>query len=95
MIKLKHNTDENDFSQSALDLTPLLDILFILLVFFMLTSGLTALFFDLNLPSSEKNLSAGDSHKQITIAIHPNHYQLDSKRFTDFATFIKNLAQGG
>ncbi|TNE39174.1 MAG: hypothetical protein EP348_03865 [Alphaproteobacteria bacterium] len=69
----------------APDLTPMLDILFILLVFFMLTAGAVFHSLDLTLPSSvEEEVTLVNEPKHILLEIREAGYGLDG---TDFATF--------
>ena len=69
----------------APDLTPILDILFILLVFFMLTAGAVFQSLDLRLPSGVSEvLSPVDEPKRITLEIGTGVYALDGRRITDF-----------
>ena len=69
----------------APDLTPMLDILFILLVFFMLTAGAVFQSLDLKLPSSvSKELPLVSAPKQIMLEIHEHGYVIDGKAVGDF-----------
>ncbi len=74
------------------DLTPMLDILFILLVFFMLTAGAVYQSLDLTLPSSvAEELSTLDAPKHIMLEIHDNHYAIDGQKqaaFDDLKTAL-------
>lgn len=70
----------------APDLTPMLDILFILLVFFMLTAGVVLRTLDVRLPAAAdyaQPLIAKE--EQIVLELHPAFYVLDGERLTDFA----------
>lgn len=72
----------------APDLTPMLDILFILLVFFMLTAGAVFHSLDLNLPSSvSEELVLINEPKHIMLEIRENVYALDGRTIEDFSAF--------
>ena len=76
------------------DLTSMLDILFILLVFFMLTAGAVFQSFDLVLPSSESDkLESFNQSKQLVLEIHQNHYSLDGQKLTSFTSLQALIAQ--
>ena len=76
------------------DLTSMLDILFILLVFFMLTIGSVYQSLDLKLPSSameeipQENLS-----KKIMLEIGNDRYALDGKLIKEFEQFKKAVIE--
>ncbi|SMN12083.1 Biopolymer transport protein ExbD1 [uncultured Candidatus Thioglobus sp.] len=84
MIKV----DEDYFSaeNASLDLTPLLDIMFILLVFFMLTSGNIAQSLKMVLPENvQKALPNMNANKHILLEIGKKSYALDGKKFKHFS----------
>lgn len=88
MITLRHN-DPHDGSLRDLapDLTPMLDILFILLVFFMLTAGAVFQSLDVKLPSSvSEELTLLDKPKHIMLEIRGDSYALDGKKLADFSS---------
>lgn len=69
----------------APDLTPMLDILFILLVFFLLTVGTVLRSLDLQLPSAvEEELEQHNEPKHIMLEIRESSYALDGKEFDHF-----------
>lgn len=69
----------------APDLTPMLDILFILLVFFLLTVGTVLRSLDLQLPSAvEEELEQLNEPKHIMLEIRESSYALDGKEFDHF-----------
>lgn len=69
----------------APDLTPMLDILFILLVFFLLTVGTVMRSLDLQLPSAvEEELEQLNEPRHIMLEIRESSYALDSQEFTHF-----------
>lgn len=74
------------------DLTPMLDILFILLVFFMLTAGAALQSLDLKLPSSVSDTKPIDTHsKHIMLEIHPHHYVIDTQKIDSLPLLKKAL----
>ena len=87
MIHLhQQGTQEGILRDLAPDLTPVLDILFILLVFFMLTAGAVFQSLDLTLPSStSKELAAVSPSKHIILEIKKDSYALNGKVLNDFA----------
>lgn len=86
MIKL--NTEDphgGTLRDLAPDLTPMLDILFILLVFFLLTAGAVFQSLDLKLPSTvEEEVSLVNAPKHIMLEIRESSYALDGKEISDF-----------
>lgn len=88
MIALESNADDDQvLGDLALDLTPMLDILFILLVFFMLTAGTVFQSFEVNLPSSvTDDVPPLGSQKNIVLEITTNGYALDGHSFSSFST---------
>jgi biopolymer transport protein ExbD len=77
----------------APDLTPMLDILFILLVFFLLTAGSVFQSLDLKLPSSvEEEVELINAPKHIMLEIREGSYALDGEelsRFEDLKASLK------
>ncbi|MCY4324455.1 MAG: biopolymer transporter ExbD [Betaproteobacteria bacterium] len=68
----------------AVDLTALLDILFVLLVFFMLTAGIALQSLDLKLPASDKaNLPAPVPGAAAVLEIRPAGYAIDGQLVSD------------
>lgn len=62
----------------APDMTPMLDIMFILLVFFMLTAGVALQSLDLKLPGSvSEELPALDAPNHVLLQIRKDDYVLD------------------
>lgn len=85
MITLKQKSS-SELSNSFLpDLTSMLDILFILLVFFMITAGTTFRSLNLNVPSSaSKDLSFIPSINRILLEIDHDKYALNGEIIYDF-----------
>lgn len=77
MIKVEQSEGDalSDFTP---DLTPMLDILFILLVFFILTAGAVFQSLELTLPENvSEELELAHEPKHIMLEIRPNGYALD------------------
>lgn len=86
MINLRQS-DPHDgtLRDLAPDLTPMLDILFILLVFFMITAGAVFQSLDLTLPSSvAEELSIVNEPKHIMLEIRESGYAIDGKQIAEF-----------
>ncbi len=76
----------------APDLTPMLDILFMLLVFFLLTAGSVLQSLELNLPSAvEEELADVRTPKHILLEIRTETYALDGEEMPDFAALKETL----
>lgn len=86
MIQLsRERVQDGALRDLAPDLTPMLDILFILLVFFMLTAGAILQSLDVQLPASiseERVLLNEPQH--IMVEIHVDSYVLDGRTVADF-----------
>lgn len=82
MIKLDE-TDDTVLSDFAPDLTPMLDILFILLVFFILTAGAVFQSLELTLPENvSEELELAHEPKHIMLEIRAQNYALDGEEFS-------------
>ncbi|USG59541.1 biopolymer transporter ExbD [Sneathiella marina] len=69
----------------APDLTPMLDILFILLVFFLLTAGAVFQSLDLKLPSSvEDEINLVNAPQHIMLEIRSDSYAVDGEMINSF-----------
>ncbi len=85
MIKTPSHHQSNIGSDLAPDLTPMLDILFIMLVFFLLTAGAVFQSLDIQLPSSVmEELSMVNEPKHIMLQIRKDSYSLNDKTITTF-----------
>lgn len=94
MIKLQ-SEDPNGGTMRDLapDLTPMLDILFILLVFFLLTVGTTLRALDLQLPSAvEKELEQLNEPRHFMLEIRKGSYALDGEAIADFENLKAAIA---
>lgn len=69
----------------APDLTPMLDILFILLVFFMLTAGVVLRTLDVRLPAADYALPLTPQAQQTLLELHAEFYVLNGERLADIA----------
>ena len=90
------NEDSKDGTLRDLipDLTPMLDVLFILLLFLMLSQGIIFKALDLNLPSSSNSkLKNYDNPKNIILEIHDDFYVLDEQKITEFDNLTNLIAQ--
>ncbi len=87
MITLQsEDPHEGTLRDLAPDLTPMLDILFILLVFFLLTVGTVLRSLDLQLPSAvEEELEQLNEPRHIMLEIREGSYALDGKQIANFS----------
>ncbi len=87
MIELTANQQsDHSLGELVLDLTPILDILFILLVFFMLTAGAVLQAINIDLPASGNDaIEVIDEPKHILLEINAGGYTLDSDSAANFA----------
>lgn len=74
------------------DLTAMLDILFILLVFFILTAGTAFHTLDLTLPATKsQTLPVASKTQTILLEVQKGQYLLDKKPIADMATLERTL----
>ena len=88
----------NDESNQSfgLDLTPLIDIIFIVLVFLLLTANTQLLSLPVDVPTeADSNLSAlsQDKHIAINVLQTEPHWALDGQSFSDFNAFEAAFTQ--
>lgn len=77
-------------SNVGIDLTPLIDIIFIVLVFLLLTANTQLLTLPVDIPteaSSELTALPQKQHIGINILANEPYWALDGETFTDFAQF--------
>lgn len=75
----------NVLTDLAVDLTPMIDILFILLVFFLLTAGTTLRALDLELPKNvTEDLQPVDAPKHVLLQIKQDGFKINNQEFVDF-----------
>lgn len=86
MISLQSNDFSNySTDNTTLDLTPILDIVFILLIFFMLTSGNVTQSLNISLPENvQQALPTIETSNNIILEVSINSYALDGKKFKRF-----------
>jgi biopolymer transport protein ExbD len=85
MIKIPSHHDSSSNEDVSPDLTPMLDILFIMLVFFMLTTGVVLQSLELELPSSVmEELTLLNEPKHIMLEIRKEEYSLSGEVIIDF-----------
>lgn len=78
----------------APDLTPMLDILFILLVFFLLTAGAVFQSLDLKLPSSvEEEVDLVNAPNHIMLEIREGSYALNGREIAGFEDLKSGLKE--
>lgn len=91
MIALAHNEENEGFLKDLIpDLTPMLDILFILLVFFMLAVGQVFQTMDLTLPKStaqEMQQVQMDNMIVLSLGDDESSYAINDQKFTDIEAF--------
>ncbi len=91
MIALNANDENEGFLKDLIpDLTPMLDILFILLVFFMLAVGQVFQTMDLTLPEStaqEMQTTQIDNMIVLSLGDAKNSYAINQQKFKDFEDF--------
>ncbi|MBW3695532.1 biopolymer transporter ExbD [Vibrio sp. T187] len=85
MIKVS----QQSHSTSSVDLTPLLDIIFIVMVFLMLTASIRLESLDVNLPSADTPTVSEVDSQSITVNIldREPYWAIDSKEYIDWENF--------
>lgn len=81
---------------NTLDLTVLLDIVFILLIFFILTANVAQNVFDLTLPKADENYKEEESLANkgtiIKLTLFTNgEYAIGDNRLSDYSTFKNQI----
>ncbi|HHX8485559.1 TPA: ExbD/TolR family protein [Vibrio diabolicus] len=92
MIKTPKNNTRNDLTP---DLTPLLDIIFIVMVFLMLTAAVKLDSLDVNLPSTESQAVADVDKQSITVNILKDepYWAINGKTYIDWDNFTLALLE--
>jgi len=89
MISADLSNDSSDTtSEMTLDMTPLIDIIFIILVFLILTANSQLLSLPIEVPTSpDQELTAVAQEKTITINVMPSapFWAIDGQTFEDFS----------
>ncbi len=74
----------NSTQQQNCDLTPMVDILFILIVFFLLTIGISIRTLDVNLPQSKEQIQVTEGGNNILLQITKEGYKLGNSEKLSF-----------
>ncbi|HHF3075212.1 biopolymer transporter ExbD [Vibrio alginolyticus] len=92
MIKTPKDNTRNDLTP---DLTPLLDIIFIVMVFLMLTAAVKLDSLDVNLPSTESQAVANVDKQSITVNILKDepYWAINGKTYIDWDNFTLALLE--
>jgi len=98
MIRINNNNRKNIIGDLLPDLTPLLDVVFMLIIFLILSINTTSFSLEVNLPEDKDNISKVISDKdQIEIHLLPsNMWQINEKKFDDerkFRNYLLNFYQ--
>ncbi len=90
MIKL---TTENHPDSLQPDLTPLLDIIFIVMVFLLLTATVKLQSLEVSLPTAETESVSAVDNKSLTVNIleKPPYWGLDGKSYSSWDSFTQTL----
>ena len=86
----------NDYNvmRETPDLTPLLDIIFIVMVFLLLTANITVKILTLDVPSTKHSEVLAIQNKQviaISLLSEGNVWAIEDKRYPDFQSFCDAL----
>lgn len=95
MIQVSSN-EETGASLPMADLTPLIDVVFIILVFLMLTANVQTLSLPVNLPpATSQEASVPNEPKTVTVSILQDGkpWALEEQRFDDWQAFSHTLLQ--
>ncbi len=92
MIKVKQ--PDNQFGLTP-DLTPLLDIIFIVMVFLMLTAAVKLDSLEVDLPTTDSQAVSEVDTKSLTVNILASepHWAIDSKEYLDWNNFTLALLE--
>ncbi|OAJ93508.1 ExbD/TolR family protein [Vibrio bivalvicida] len=92
MIKVKQ--EENRFGLTP-DLTPLLDIIFIVMVFLMLTAAVKLDSLEVDLPTTDSQVVSEVDTKSLTVNIleEEPHWAIDGKEYIDWENFTLALLE--
>lgn len=95
MISPRHqDTGESALADMAPDLTPMLDVLFILLLFFMLTAGVVFQSLNLELPSgATDDQNVAKMPQSLLLEIRADGYALDGRDYRGFEALKAALPQ--
>ncbi|AIW15970.1 biopolymer transporter ExbD [Vibrio tubiashii] len=92
MIKVRQ--EENRFGLTP-DLTPLLDIIFIVMVFLMLTAAVKLDSLEVDLPTTDSQVVSEVDTKSLTVNIleAEPHWAIDGKEYIDWENFTLALLE--
>ncbi|ALM72842.1 TPA: biopolymer transporter ExbD [Vibrio vulnificus] len=92
MIKVPQSHQDSGLTP---DLTPLLDIIFIVMVFLMLTAAVKLESIDVNLPSSDSKVVSPVDKQSLTINILADepHWAINGQRYLDWQNFTLALTE--
>lgn len=94
MIRQLTKAGSRSQTEQMPDLTAMMDILFILLVFFLLTAGTAFHTLDLNLPATKSGtLPKASKTKTILLEVKDSEYLLDKKPIADLDTLAEALPE--
>jgi biopolymer transport protein ExbD len=98
MIKINNNNRKNIIGDLLPDLTPLLDVVFMLIIFLILSINTTSFSLEVNLPEDKDNI-AKEISDQDQIEIHllsSNMWQINEEKFDNeqkFRNYLLNYYQ--
>lgn len=96
MIRLPDSDREGILGDLLPDLTPLLDVMFMLIVFLILTANSVPFAVDVALPSDKQSIStAVEEEKTITLTLLPEKqgWKINQESFTDEAQMHRALLE--
>lgn len=94
MIKYDNQNRENILTDLIPDLTPLIDVMFMLMVFLILTTNQAEKIFNIETPKDEENISILNKNSdtiKITIFASKNKWAIADKKFNNFNILKKHL----
>ncbi|KXO12895.1 Biopolymer transport protein ExbD1 [Moritella sp. JT01] len=92
MIKV---SQDNETESILPDLTPLLDIIFIVMVFLLLTASIKLQTLEVDLPTSDNAVTSEVDNKSVTINIlaQAPYWALQGEQFSDWESFTTALVK--
>ena len=96
MIRLPDSDREGILGDLLPDLTPLLDVMFMLIVFLILTANTVPFAVDVALPSDKQSIStAVEEEKTVTLTLLPEKqgWKINQESFTDEAQMHRALLE--
>ena len=94
MIRI-NSDEETGASLSMADLTPLIDVVFIVLVFLMFTANVPTLSLPVNLPTATEQATVTSEPKTLTVSIMEKGkpWAIEDQRYDHWDTFSQKLIQ--